>query len=478
MTLSSFSEKVYAYINENSLISPGQSILLSLSAGKDSMAMLHVLLELSEVLQIKQMAVFHLNHLMRASESDLDYEFVREITESNKLPFLGKTYDFSKDSHGRSFEEYARDVRYSMLKEAAFEGGYDLIATAHNLEDNAETLLMRLFQGSGIIGLRGILPKRDNIIRPLRSSSISEIKDYLKSKNINWREDASNADIHYKRNYVRLNILPHIVSRFPLYADALHELSSMSNKYMKLTDSLIAERFGEELIKHEADGSFSIASYMIDKDQDIMYHVLARAIREFGLFVKTSMLNEIWRNYNTSKQNYVTLYENKLVLIKKHIVSGKTCILLQKPTELKEDETLSWEYNIRLNNDKTTVSIKETGLTLSIEKCSFTDFLNSKNDELFVSIPQAESEIVLRNRRNGDRIKLEAGTKKIKDILIEKKLSSKDKNMIPLLIINSHVAAIMTGFETKEHNRIAKGFLVSENSERILCVKKIPLDSN
>lgn len=471
-----FEDKVYTYIRENSLIRPGLKLLLSLSAGKDSMAMLHVLAELAGMLEISGMGIFHLNHKKRGRDSDDDYDFVGEAAEKMGLTFFGTSYDFSnKDDLGRSFEEYARDVRYSMLSDIAEKNEYDLIATAHNLEDNAETVLMRLFQGSGIVGLRGIMCKRDNIIRPLRICSIDEIKKYLADKHIKWREDLSNNDMRYRRNYVRAKISPLIKAGFPSYAEALHGLGVVSDEQIKLTDSLITAHFGSGLIKYDEDGSCLIEVYKIDYDRALTAHVLSAAIRSFGLFVTAAILNEIWRKYKNAEVRSFILYKNADITIRKIKLAGKPYIRLHKTTLSDSAQSAQWKYKIFCAGDESTVDLHEAGLSCTVKICAYADFedRDENSANIFVSLPNDDAELVLRNRRDGDRIQLETGTKKIKEILIEKKLDSETKNKVPILLVNSRIAAIITSFAAAGHNRIAKEFLVSKNSRRILCIQII-----
>jgi len=171
-------------IETRNLITPGDSILLALSAGKDSMAMLDLMLRYKENVSLK-LGIFHLNHLTRGIDSDNDAALVRVKAAEYGIPFYECTFDFKTSGiTGISFEEQARDVRYNMINSIISSEGFNKAATAHNSMDNVETLLMRIFSGTGIFGLRGINHINGNIIRPLLDIYPDEIYSYLHYKNI------------------------------------------------------------------------------------------------------------------------------------------------------------------------------------------------------------------------------------------------------------------------------------------------------
>ncbi|MCL1910800.1 MAG: tRNA lysidine(34) synthetase TilS [Leptospirales bacterium] len=465
----SFKEKVFAYIKENSLITGGEKLLLSLSAGKDSMAMLRVLQELADELKIGAIAVFHLNHMTRGDESDADFEFVRGEALRCGMPFHGKSFDFLNAGYsGLSFEEYARNIRYSMIKDIRAEFGYDLAATAHNLDDNAETVLLRMFQGSGIFGLRGIPAKRDAIIRPLRSCSVSEIIDYLKSNSIVWREDSSNTDIRYKRNYIRSRVLNAAREEYPLCSEAIHKLGGLAGDYMNLVDDLAVSLFGQLVFKTGA--GTAIASYKVEENKLLLAHLLARGVRGAGGFASVSLIDEALKKYRSDKPRLV-LYENPSFVIEKTLFDAKRHIVITPAGAASREPFHSWEYSVEWGG---LTRLDDAGLTLSVRRCDYDFFAeNFKNPEMvFVSVPD-EAKISIRNRRDGDRIKTETGTKKIKDLLIEKKMDAAAKSKVPLLIVNSEIYAVMQGFTEGCGNRVARNAMVTQQSGLILVFEKI-----
>ena len=208
-------QQTSAFIIKNSLIGPGMKILLSCSAGKDSMALLAVLYALKERFRC-DLGIFHLNHLMRGAESDRDEDFLKSVSDNMGLPFYVERYDFSEHKTRRgSFEEQARNVRYGLIEQYLKNCGYDRCAMAHNNDDAVETVLMRICTGTAIHGLQGIPAKRGHIIRPLLHASASDIYSFLKEESISWREDSSNSDDVYTRNFIRNTVIPRLETRFP-----------------------------------------------------------------------------------------------------------------------------------------------------------------------------------------------------------------------------------------------------------------------
>jgi tRNA(Ile)-lysidine synthase len=183
------------------MCSPGQHIAVAVSGGADSVCLLYVLRELAPSLGVT-LSVAHLNHKLRGADSDADAEFVKTLAENFGLPFHYKEVDVS--SLAGNLEQAGRDARISFFNNLQA----DRIATGHTLSDQAETMLYRLLRGSGTAGLAGILPVAGRRIRPLLDCSRLEVRDYLASLRIPWREDATNADNSYARNYIRHQVLP------------------------------------------------------------------------------------------------------------------------------------------------------------------------------------------------------------------------------------------------------------------------------
>lgn len=210
MPQSAILEKVRRIINSYKLIRPGEKIIVAVSGGPDSVALLYLLNALKSEFNFS-LHVAHLDHMLRP-DSDKDRVFVKELAEKLKLPFTSAKINIKELSKRGSIEEIARNARLGFFFKVAKENNAKKIALGHNFDDQAETVLMRILRGTGLLGLSGILPKRDicgfQIIRPLLEARRGQIELYLKKKKIRPRIDKSNLEDIYFRNKIRNKLLP------------------------------------------------------------------------------------------------------------------------------------------------------------------------------------------------------------------------------------------------------------------------------
>ena len=177
------------------MFSPGDKVIIALSGGGDSVGLLHVLNEMRENFGIVLEAA-HLNHSLRGDESDLDEQFCRELCARLSMHLsVKKMAPGTIESGSLSIETCAREQRLRFLEETRVSRCADKIVTGHTLDDQAETVLQRILRGTGPTGLQGILPVREQWVRPLLCVSRSEIREYLKTKGFCYRDDSSNEDV-------------------------------------------------------------------------------------------------------------------------------------------------------------------------------------------------------------------------------------------------------------------------------------------
>ncbi len=224
MLRDSISEQVLRFSRQ--LIPPGSSVVVAVSGGADSVALLSLLHGLRERLGIGKIVIAHLNHGLRGGESDGDERLVRALAESLNTPF------FTRRLHGHRLDEpgleaAAREERYRFFGEVRRETGCTFVATGHTSDDQAETVLMRILRGSGLNGLRGIHPLReDGVVRPLLSVTKAELVGYLRSLGIPFRNDSSNCDCRFFRNRIRNVVLPALLEFQPRVVEHLTALAA------------------------------------------------------------------------------------------------------------------------------------------------------------------------------------------------------------------------------------------------------------
>ncbi|MDT8300443.1 MAG: tRNA lysidine(34) synthetase TilS [Sedimentisphaerales bacterium] len=241
--LSEFEKKIADFIKANELYGSADKVLLAVSGGADSTALLHAISALSsENIFRPELLCAHINHQLRTAQSDSDEDFVIEQAARLKLAIKTKRVDVREFAAREklSIETAARQLRIKNLIEIAKADNCRTIATAHQKNDNAETLLQRLSRGTGFRGLGGIWPKRIfhnefKFIRPLLCVDRNEIIQYLQHKKLKWRQDHTNADCTYRRNYIRHRLLPQLQQDCAgSLVERLSELSESARGFYKL----------------------------------------------------------------------------------------------------------------------------------------------------------------------------------------------------------------------------------------------------
>ena len=219
-------ERVLKTIRNYEMLKPGDTVLVAVSGGPDSIFLLQALAHLKNKLKLNNLVVCNLDHGIRGKESSQDSLFVKKITEYSDLGYIHKKIDLSKNrSKGLSTEETAREERYKFFKEAAKAVKAGVIATGHTLDDQAETILMRIIKGASLKGVVGISPVREEgslrIIRPLFELEKAEIEKDLDSRGVEYRIDSTNAEGIYFRNVIRRDIIPYLEKYNPRLKRAL-----------------------------------------------------------------------------------------------------------------------------------------------------------------------------------------------------------------------------------------------------------------
>jgi tRNA(Ile)-lysidine synthase len=210
-------------IRQHALARADTRVLVALSGGADSLALLHLLREMERSGDLVVAGAAHLHHGLRGADADADQAFCRALAERLNVGFVTSRVDVASLAceQKRSIEDAARSARYAFLERAADELGADAIATAHTLDDQAETFLLRLLRGTATRGLGSIRPRVGRVIRPVLEIRRADLRQFLEARGEAFREDATNADVSIPRNRVRHELIPYIESRFSRAAPVL-----------------------------------------------------------------------------------------------------------------------------------------------------------------------------------------------------------------------------------------------------------------
>ena len=421
-----------------SLLNNGETIAVALSGGKDSVCLLHVLLSLKTEFNLNIKAV-HVDHSIRDKESERDANFVNALCEKLSVPlqtFKVDAIEFSKENK-LSLEQGARLLRYQIFQKLLDEGFAQKIATAHHKNDNFETLLFNVFRGSGLLGASGIKSVSGKIIRPLLSVSKQEIDDYIEENSLSFVEDSTNFDSVYTRNYIRNEIVPKVLDRFP---DAINSTYRFS-KIIAEEDEFLSELSHKAL--QEKDGDF----YLSLSTPDVLFRrAVIIALKNLGL-----------------EKDYE--YQHVLSVISlKNSQSGAVITLPKNITAKREyDAVIFSNKTIETVTEEVPFLAKTT--TFNGNKIVVTDGELAKPYLLFDK-DKIPSGAVIRTRRDGDVFtKFGGGTKKLKEYLIDKKIPLSERDSLPL-VAKGNIVYLIIGVEISDLVR------VDDNTKTKLKIKK------
>lgn len=371
-------------VSKYNMINKTDSILVGLSGGADSVCLLLNLLELGKTMGINVSAV-HIHHGIRGKEADRDAEFCKRLCEGLDIEFRIEYVDavsFAKQNK-LSVEEGARELRYGVFKK--YSDGKK-IAAAHNLSDNAETMLINIIRGTGLKGLCGIPAVRDNIIRPLLFTSRQDIEGYLKQKNQEYMTDSTNLSSDYTRNKIRINIIPEILN----INNSFYKTSARNKIILEQEESFL-EEYSQEAYRSAQTVSGLIISKLLDMHPAVRSRCISIFIKNNGLTISSEKVNDVISILPEGKINYS---KNVYITAKSGILSIE-----------KETKYLPVNKKFDLGEtsfyDKTVMSE-----IISSEKFNKNDFVHKNFANYYADYGKIQGDVVIRSRCNGDRFKL------------------------------------------------------------------------
>jgi tRNA(Ile)-lysidine synthase len=467
--------KVTEFIIRQGLLSLDDRVLVGVSGGPDSVALLHLLYDLREEMGL-HLEIAHLQHGIRGEEAREDARFVAELAEKLGLPFHLKEVNLRqiKSAAGKgNLEALARAERYRFFVDVARERNLGKIATAHTQDDQAETLLMWFLRGAGLKGLGGMPPVHELdgiidsagrliVIRPLLGVSRAEIEEYLNEKQLTFRLDHSNQDLSFLRNWIRLKLIPQLKEKMDRNLPArLAQQAELIREEDALLDTLA----------HAAINEIRTAEVM--NRGSLLKHSKAMQRRLLRLWIEATRghLRGLDFQHVEALLDLITNGppQGRLSIPGGwQLVKEYETLRLKKQSRRMGQQCACYSYALQVGED---LHIHEAGLMIQTRAISLPlPSLPNNLTEAVFDVAALGADLTLRNFRHGDRFQPlgTAGHKKVKELFIEKKAPLSIRATLPLLVLGDEVIWI-PGYGRSDVGKVTAA------TKAILHLKAVPV---
>ncbi|MEW5803489.1 MAG: tRNA lysidine(34) synthetase TilS [bacterium] len=461
-------QRIRKLVKEYRILERGDNVLVALSGGPDSVALLHLLRALQKEYELT-LVLAHLEHGIRGKESHEQAGFVQQIGRKMGLNCFIRHMDVPllKRMSGLSLEEAAREARYQFFREMAKRAGSTKIALGHTADDQAETLLMRLLRGAGLDGLAAMRPRRYEeipLIRPLLNVFRREILDFLHEEKIPFCLDSTNQESDYLRNRIRLHLIPMLRREYnPQIGSVLHQTASILGEEREWVSSLVREKLEQCLETRKGKKMRLGLNSFLAMPLALQREVLREAVHEVTSdpykigFVKVSAVLQ-WLN----ESRWGCLHLSRNVCIQKR--AGSFCIEEKEP----EPEISPRDFHYRLNIPGDTL-IQELNLTVSTRILNdwVTGCSRFEAEKAYLDFDALTLPLFIRKRQPKDRFHPLGGPghKKLKEFFIDDKIPRLEREKIPVVASGHEVVWVFA-------RRVAEPFKITERTRRVLLIEK------
>jgi tRNA(Ile)-lysidine synthase len=435
---SAWVRRVIAFVRRHRLFRPGHKLLVAVSGGPDSVALLSLLHGLKEEWKL-ELSVVHVNYGLRGRESDGDARFVRRLCDRLAVPCVTRRADLSRHAEslrGRSLQERAREIRYRILKEAAAEQGADRVVLGHTADDQAETILLWLLRGAGLTGLAGMPVVREGLfVRPLLSTARADLAAYLSSRAIKFRTDSTNAKPLYRRNRIRHELMPCITSLAPSFVKLMGRQSEVLGEEDRLLEQLATDLL-PRVLSEEAGQPVLNRTVLLDAPLAVQRRLVRRMLRRpniRGPAPRFSAVDAILRQVVAGSSGA------RLAVGGIEVVRDGTAIRFMR-RESAAPGRLAHPSDVIQVGIPGSVMWPGTGQRINlelIEKARARKLIRSPSKRVAVfDASTFTPPFVLRGWQHGDRFAptgMNGKEKKLQDFFTDSKVSQLDRRRIPLL---------------------------------------------
>jgi tRNA(Ile)-lysidine synthase len=482
-------------IRKQESIRAGQRLAAAVSGGADSVALLCLLLELRAELGVV-LSVAHVNHRLRGDESDKDARFVADLASQHglELHVSEAPLDWHRNSEvGSGIEAAARELRYGFFRQLAREGHVAKIVTAHTLDDQAETVLLRIFRGTGIRGLSGVHPRISfeeqgrpfgEVIRPLLGFRRSALQEFLRERNQSWREDSSNRDIRFLRNRVRHRLLPIITEEFGEasveHMGELAEIARAEEEHWRHGHPEIAAASGDAGDRPRQAASLAVGPLFAlplagrrrllrawleanARDASISFRLIEEALElARGSLHKTSdKTSDKTSADKTSAGKRLELPGGRSFL-RSHLRAGRQELLLESEAFDGRQQTgigrpANYAHALPVPG---AVAVPELGARFEARVVAADGVTEGERGQLLAA-ELMPNQVLIRNWRPGDRFwpAHTAAAKKVKELLSDRHATGAEKKLWPVAVAEGSGLVWMRGFAVPAAFRASAGAL-------------------
>lgn len=437
--MDNFTNDMYNFIIENSMIESGDGIVVGVSGGADSVCLLLALCELKEKLEISRLVAVHVNHMIRGEEADEDEEFVKELCEQNKIEFISYSKDIPVYAAAKklTIEEAGRLFRYECFEKAQREYSCNKIAVAHNKNDLSETVIFNMIRGTGLKGMSGIMPVRGNVIRPILGMTRGNIEEYLAKREQVFRVDSTNSELDYTRNKIRHIIIP-----------AMEEINSGAIKHIcqiadeaKRSYSFIHEQALDGYDADVEDDGFG-KSVTLDVNQLYTFspvlqeHVVHEAIGKVAGEKKN-----ITRNHIMSVVSLIYQDTGRQVELPYNIKSRKSYDKIIISNKISQ----GLDFNITIDKEGSYIIPGWGSIDVSFEDKPSSIEVSKKIYTKMADYGKIKDGLCIRTPADGDYIVIDSkgSTKKLSRVFIDNKIDRQMRNNWPILANDKEVLWVL-----------------------------------
>jgi len=416
------------------MLKGARSICVACSGGPDSTALLYFLAANAKAMKV-ELSVAHVNHSLRRQESERDEKFVRKLADSLRIPFYSVKVNVRREAKSKrlSIEEAARNLRYAYLVKLAKEKKFDAVLLAHTMDDQAETVLMRILAGAGIQGLGGsravFFREKIKFIRPFLEIEKSHIFEFLKRRKIMFRRDKSNESTQFVRNRIRLELIPFLEKKFsPGIKKVLARLPAVLAADVDFLNSE-SEKYFKQFSKIRKDEILFSKSDFIKLPEAIQFRLLQLAVRHLGQFEFESKHWFSFREMLKEKSKFSASFPGNLTCL---VSDNNISVRFLKPSTGNQEN--GFQYSLKLGQK---IKIPESGIVIEAKKLAKRPKNLRKHREDFVIIDAdcVHFPFQIRSRRPGDLFQPLGQSKpsKLKDFLIRRKIPQAKRDRLPLV---------------------------------------------